>query len=398
MKPQDRLYLDYNAGAPTRPVVLGVVSKVFETFGNPSSVHGEGRSMRQFVENSRQIIGEHLACQPNQIIFTSSATEAANHALSPVIKVSGKETQISKLFVSATEHPCILAGGRFSSDNIEVVPVVESGVVNLDALEDALGNHDTDTGAPMVAVMLANNETGVIQPVGDVSELVRRHGGYLLVDAVQGLGKVDFSLDELDADFILLSSHKIGGPQGAGALVLGSEAVVPAPLLKGGGQEGFNRAGTENVAAIAGFGAAAESLPGAGQIEKISVIRDSIEEGLVTISMEMGEVVDAPVILGRNAERLPNTCCFAVPGIKAETALISLDLAGIAVSSGSACSSGKVRKSHVLSAMGASDDLAGSALRISLGPDNELEDSARFLDAWRNIVRNCIRDEIRMAV
>lgn len=398
MNPKSRLYLDYNAGAPVHPAVLDAVLRVMGQFGNPSSVHGEGRSMRQFIENARNALGESVKCPSEQIIFTASATEAANHALSPLIRVSGQETRISKLYVSAIEHPCVLSGGRFKPADVEIMPVLESGIVDLAALEDALGRHDASFGAPMVAVMLANNETGVIQPIGDAGEIVRRHNGYLVIDAVQGLGKINVSINELGADFVLLSAHKIGGPHGAGALVLGSEAIVPAPLIKGGGQETFNRAGTENVAAISGFGIAVEQMPDAVEREKISSIRDSIEDGLRTISIETGENVAAPVFFGRNEDRLPNTTCFAVPGIKAETALISLDLAGIAVSSGSACSSGKVRKSHVLSAMGASDELASGALRISLGTDNKTEDSVRFLNAWKDIVRICNRDEVPIAV
>ena len=261
-----------------------------------------------------------------------------------------------------------------------------------------MARHDAGPGAPMVAVMLANNETGVIQPINEVREIVRRHDGFLVVDAVQGLGKIDTSMDELGADFVLLSGHKIGGPQGAGALVLGSESIVPAPLLRGGGQEGFNRAGTENVAAITGFGVAVEQIPRTETNGKISAIRDSIEDGLRTISNAKGELAGKPVYFGQNVDRLPNTTCFAVPGIKAETALISLDLAGIAASSGSACSSGKVRKSHVLAAMGAADELASCALRISLGPESRMEDAARFLDAWEDIVRLCSREEIAVAV
>lgn len=354
--------------------------------------------MRKCIENARAILAESIQCSPGNIIFTSSATEAANHALSPVIRVSGRESRISRLYVSAVEHPCILSGGRFSPDDIETIPVLETGIVDLARLEEALSRHDADIGAPMVAVMLANNETGVIQPISEIREVVRRHDGYLVVDAVQGLGKIGTSMGELGADFVLLSAHKIGGPQGAGALVLGSDSIVPAPLLRGGGQESFNRAGTENVAAITGFGVAVEQLPNAESIGKISAIKDSIEDGLRTISNAKGELAEKPVFFGQDVDRLPNTTCFAVPGIKAETALISLDLAGIAASSGSACSSGKVRKSHVLAAMGVSGELASCALRISLGPESKMEEAARFLDAWKDIVRLCSREEIPMAV
>lgn len=398
MKPLRRTYLDYNAGAPLLPAARDAMSEILLFTGNPSSIHAEGRNMRKHVEHARSLIADHLGCLPGQIIFTSGATEAANQALSPAIQVSGRQTNASRLYVAATEHPCVLSGGRFDPSDIETVPVFENGVIDSDALDEILARHDATQGAPLVGVMLANNETGVIQPIGKVGEIVRRHGGYLVVDAVQGLGKIEIDLAGLGADFVLLSAHKIGGPQGAGALVLGSKSVSPASLLTGGGQESYHRAGTENVAAIAGFGAAVAQLSEKPDCGEIRALRDSMEAGLRTISMETGDDMAEPVVFSRDAERLANTICFAVPGISAETALISLDLAGIAVSSGSACSSGKVRKSHVLAAMGVPDDLAAGALRISLGANNDITDSRHFLDVWKNIVRHAAWSETRVAV
>ncbi|MEL7429176.1 MAG: aminotransferase class V-fold PLP-dependent enzyme, partial [Pseudomonadota bacterium] len=324
---------------------------------------------------------------PANVIFTSGATEAASHALSPHIRVGGKEVRLSRVYVGATEHPCVLGGGRFSSGQISFLPVDGRGLLDLQALEEALENKDAADGPFMVAVQLANSETGVIQPLPDVAEIVHRHSGFLLVDAVQGLGKHDFTLSETGADFLIVSSHKIGGPQGAGALVLANGDTSPLPLLTGGGQESYHRAGTENVAAIAGFGAACDwhRLNRTKNIHN-NTLRDSIEARLGTISLEAGNGVAQPVFFGDSAPRLGNTSCFSVEGIKAETALVGLDLEGISVSSGSACSSGKVKQSHVLAAMGADTQAMAGALRISIGWNSTEEEASRFLDAWKRII------------
>ena len=384
-----RAYLDHNASAPMGVEARAAMVAALETAGNASSVHAEGRAARAIVEKARRQLAEAVGVSAGQVIFNSGASEAAAHALSPVLRAGGAEIPVSRLYVGATEHACVLAGGRFAPEAIETLPVDATGMLDLAALKDALAGHDNAAGSPMVAVQLANNETGVIQPMEKIAELVHAHDGFLVVDAVQALGRVPLSVPELGAHFVLLSSHKIGGPQGAGALILGNGTISPVPLIRGGGQESFNRAGTENVAAIAGFGAAAEvAAETAGEMGAIAALRDSIETGITTICGEAGNKAGEPVFFGRDAAggRLANTSCFAVPGIRAETALISLDLAGVAVSSGSACSSGKVKKSHVLEAMGADDELAACALRVSAGPQSTGRDAEAFLGAFRNIV------------
>lgn len=393
----ERIYFDHNAGAPLLNEARTMMLDVLSTSGNASSVHHEGRQMRKHVEDTRHLLADRLGCSSSQIVFTSGATEAANQALSPMIRNKGAELHLSKLYVCATEHPCVLAGGRFEPTQIELLPVLASGRIDLDVLEHKLANHDHEAGSFMVAVMLANNETGVIQPIGEISEIVHRHDGLLLVDAVQGLCKFDFSLPELGADCLLVSSHKIGGPQGVGAFVSGKPGLSVAPLLKGGGQENYYRAGTENVAGIAGFGAALSAQSNFAARGEIRRLRDFLQAGIDTISNGKQGVAANPVVFGDTAERLDNTLCFAVPGVSAETALISLDLAGIAVSSGSACSSGKVRRSHVLSAMGVSDDLAAGAIRISIGHGTSEEHVRRFLDAWKDIMGRMARTQSRVA-
>ena len=390
----DRIYFDYNAGAPLLAEAREAMIETLSAAGNASSIHEEGRRMRKRIEAARRTLADRLGCDPDGIVFTSGATEAANHALAPLLRDNGREIALTKLYVGATEHPCVLSGGRFERNRVDVLPVQKCGRIDLEKLQERLASHDRDEGSFLVAVMLANNETGVIQPVGEVGEIVHRYGGFLLVDAVQGLGRIDFSLPELGADLLLVSSHKIGGPQGVGALASRTGPSVP-PLMTGGGQENYHRGGTENIAGIAGFAAALNAQPKAAARNEIRRIRDFLAAGIDTISKESGYA--QPVIFGDGAEKLDNTLCFCIPGIAAETALISLDLAGIAVSSGSACSSGKVSKSHVLAAMGVPDDLAAGAIRISLGQGTIEAHARRFLDVWRDIMGRMTRTELRAA-
>ncbi|MEM9331214.1 MAG: cysteine desulfurase family protein [Pseudomonadota bacterium] len=387
MAKKPRIYFDYNASAPLLDCARDAVIDLLAHAGNASSVHFEGRNARKHIEAARNALANSIDCNPANIVFTSGATEAANHVLCPIMRVNGQEVNVSQLYVASTEHPCILQGGRFRNDEILELPVLENGIIDLECLEKSLKNHNFETGLPLVAVQYANNETGVLQPISRVSEIVHDNDGLLLVDAVQALGKTPILMAETGADFLIVSSHKIGGPQGVGALVLANGNVSPSPLITGGGQENYHRAGTENVAAIAGFAAAIEwhSENLTKNIQKFE-LRDSIETGLSTISREAGNEISAPVVFGSSVERLGNTSCFSVPGVKAETALVSLDLDGIAVSSGSACSSGKVKKSHVLDAMGVQAEEMQGAVRLSLGWDSTDEEAGRFLEAWKKII------------
>ena len=264
MSQNERIYFDYNASAPMLDCARAAVHDALTWVGNASSVHFEGRNTRKHLENARKQVADLVEATTANVIFTSGATEAANHALSPVVRAGGQELSISKLYVGATEHPCVLNGGRFSKESLQHLNVDGNGLVDIAALRLSLEQHDYAAGMPMVAVQLANNETGVIQPVAEIASLVHSHDGFLVVDAVQALGKLPISMIETGADFLFLSSHKIGGPQGAGALVLANGALSPKPLFSGGGQESYHRGGTENIAAIVGFGAACVLTTGNG--------------------------------------------------------------------------------------------------------------------------------------
>lgn len=383
-----RSYMDYNASVPLLDDALQAMIDVLALHGNASSVHFEGREFRKIIEKSRLQLGKLIEAEANQIIFTSGATEAAMHALSPIIRIGGNEIKISKLYVSGVEHPCVLSGGRFAKSDMETLPVTGSGVLDLNGLKKAMETHDHSAGAAMVAVMLANNENGIVQPIEEISQIVHEYGAYLMVDAVQAVGKIPVSIATLGADFIILSSHKIGGPQGVGALILGNASLSPLPMMLGGGHENFQRAGTENVAAIAGFGAACDwQGKNASKNEFVRGLRDKIESGVKAIALEAGNEVAQPVIFGSNEQRLGNTSCFAQPGVMIDTAMIMLDLDGVSISSGSACSSGKVNTSHVLRAMGVEEDLAKGAVRVSLGWNSSETDTEKFLNTWKKLVK-----------
>jgi cysteine desulfurase len=369
----ERAYLDWNATAPLRPAARAAMLAAMEVTGNASSVHAEGRAARRLIEEARAGVAALAGAEPQNAIFSSGATEANMLALTPEI---GGAPRRDRLFVSAIEHPSVRGGGRFAAEDVEELSVTADGIVDLEALGAALAK----AKHPLVSVMVANNETGVVQPVREVAEIVHAAGGLLHVDAVQSAGRLPIGMAELGADLMSLSSHKIGGPQGAGALIRRT-GLSPEPLIRGGGQERGFRAGTENVAAIAGFGAAAEAaLTGlTTEPARMAVLRDRLEAEIQAITPNV-------VIFGERAERLPNTSLVAVPGTKAETALIAFDLNGIALSSGSACSSGKVQPSHVLAAMGVESDLARAALRISLGWETTESDLGKLLNAWKKVV------------
>jgi cysteine desulfurase len=320
-------------------------------------------------------------------VFTSGGTEANAFALSPTVHDGGGRP-CDVLLVSTIEHPSVLAGGRFGAENVVQVPVGPDGVAHLAGLEQQVATLTREGRRALVSLMHANNETGVVQPVAAAAAIVHAAGGLLHVDAVQTAGRIPCDINALGADLLTVSGHKLGAPKGVGALLRRSEAVRwPAPLIKGGGQERGTRAGTENVAAIAGFGAAAAAAAQdlAAEGRRIAALRDRLEAGL------KGEFPQT-VIFGAGAERLPNTTLFALPGIKAETAVIGLDLAGVAVSSGAACSSGKVAASHVLAAMGVPGALARGAVRVSLGYASGEADIERFLAAWRTLAETLFKD------
>lgn len=378
-----RTYLDHNATAPLRHAARAALAAALDRTGNASSVHAEGRAARTAVETARAEVAALFGADPRAVTFTGGATEAIALAQTPAISIGGRPHPCDVLLVSAVEHPAVRAGGRFSAGQVETVPVDGEGVVDLAALEAMLAGHRAAGRRALVSVMAANNETGVLQPLAAVAALVHAHDGILHSDAVQVAGRLPFDLAASGADLISVSSHKLGGPQGAGALIARSEELATEPLLKGGGQEGGRRAGTENVAAIAGFGAAASEARNeiANESQRLLRLRDAAEAGIRAAAPEA-------VILSAGGARLPNTLCFAVPGIAAETAIIAFDLEGVALSAGSACSSGKVGPSEVLKAMRAEPGIARGAMRLSIGWDTNESDISRFLEAWKRVYLN----------
>ncbi|TGQ48007.1 MULTISPECIES: cysteine desulfurase family protein [unclassified Mesorhizobium] len=368
-----RAYLDYNASAPLLAAARAAMVAALDVGANPSSVHAEGRAARRLIEEARRDMAALVNSKPEHVVFTSGATEAASTLLTPDWQMGRGSVRISRLYVSEADHPCLLNGGRFPAALVTRIGVDASGIADLDALAAALAAHDKADGLPLVAIHAANNETGVIQPVERIAEIVKAAGGILVVDAVQAAGRVLLDMSAGYADYLILSSHKIGGPKGVGAIVAAADLMMPNPLINGGGQEKGHRSGTENLAGISGFGAAAqEALIGLKTIDAVRQRRDEVEAIVKTL------VPDAE-IFGTGAQRLANTTFFAIPGVKAETAQIAFDLAGVALSAGSACSSGKVGPSHVLKAMGHSDSLG--ALRVSIGHATSTADIELFRSA-----------------
>jgi cysteine desulfurase len=381
----ERIYFDWNATAPLRAEARTAMVAALDLAGNPSSVHAEGRAAHNVVEKARESVAAAVGADPRCVTFTSGGTEANTLALGRVRVAGGPRRD--RLLVSAIEHPSVLAGGRFAADEVEQIPVTADGIIDLAALEKRLAT--PDSGNPLVSVMLANNETGVIQPVARAAEIVHAAGGLLHVDAVQGLGRVGIDINTSGADLLTLSGHKIGGPKGVGALIRRHRDLEIEPLINGGGQEARLRAGTENVAGIAGFGAAA-AISKADEIGHIRMLRDRIEDYLSGLFADI-------TIFGAASPRIPNTTLFAIPGVKAETAIIALDLEGIAVSSGAACSSGKVAPSHVLAAMGIPAELARGAIRLSIGHTTTARDVESFQNAWNKVLRPLLKDQRTIA-
>ena len=370
-----RAYLDYNATAPLRPQARAAMLAAMDCLGNPSSIHAEGRAARAIVEDARCAVARLVGVAPRCVVFASGGTEAANLALTPAIAAPGRRPP-ERLIVAAGEHPCVLNGHRFPPEAATTAPLAADGRIDLDALAALIASQPARP--PMLALQGANNETGVIQPVAEAAALIRDAGGVTVCDGVQLTGRESLAVAALGADFLVLSAHKFGGPKGVGALVAaGPELAIGAPLLRGGGQERGARAGTENVAAIAGFAAAARVAEAERLAEsaRLAALRDELAQRV------RASAPDA-AIFGESAPRLCNTLCFAVPGVAAATLVIALDLSGVAASAGSACSSGKVIRSHVLDAMGVAPDLAAGAIRLSLGWASGEDDVARFAESF----------------
>jgi len=372
-----RVYLDYNATAPLRPEARDAMLAAMATLGNPSSIHAEGRAARAVVEEARATIATAIGAEPRNVIFTSGATEAANLALTPHIQLGRDERPFDILLIAGGEHPCVHAGHRFPPESVEILPLTPQGRLSLDVLAAALMRH---SGRRVVlALQAANHETGAMQPVAEAAGLVHAAGGLLVCDATQAMGRADATFAELAADMIFFSAHKLGGPMGAGALAFGrGDLHIRETVLRGGGQERGRRAGTENISAIVGFAAAFGVACEEGKKEAIRLakLRDDVERRVT-------EILPQAEFLGAGVPRLANTSAFLAPGIPAQTLAMALDLEGVAVSPGSACSSGKAQASKVLAAMGRSEP---AALRISLGWSSTAMDVERLGDALGRVV------------
>lgn len=355
-------YCDYNATAPMRPVAAAAVVAALDGLGNPSSVHAQGRAAWAVVEQARLAVASLAGTATGGVVFTSGATEANNLAL--------RGFPDRRRIVSAIEHDSVLA----AAPDAVCVPALADGRIDLDALAAALAG---DARPALVSLMAANSETGVIQPVEEAVAMAHRHGALVHCDAVQAAGRVALAFDALDLDLMSLSAHKLGGPAGAGALVV-REGLSLVPQIVGGGQEKRRRAGTENVPGIAGFGAAAaEAADDVDAMERLAGLRDRFEAAVSAYA----------VVHGGQAPRLANTSCLSMPGIAAETQVMAFDLERIAVGAGSACSSGKITTSHVLAAMGVAPSLADEAIRVSFGWASRAEDVDRLVDAWMRLHR-----------
>lgn len=373
-----RIYLDYNATAPLRPESRDALLAALD-IGNPSSVHEEGRKARALVEAARADVARLVGAPAETVIFTSGGTEACNLALGLRQAPAG---EIKRLLVSAIEHSAVLAAAKESGLPVEELPVTPDGVLDLDALDAALAD---DTPA-LVCVMLANNETGVIQPIAEVAAKTRAHGSLLFCDGVQAAGKIDINLFALGVDALSLSGHKLGAPMGVGALVTRPAVVVP-PQLIGGGQELGRRAGSENISGITAFAAAARAaMRDLEAFADLADRRDEMEAALLAAQAQL-------VVYGKGVPRLANTSCFALSGLNAETLVMAMDLAGISVSAGSACSSGKVSRSHVLAAMQAEPHISKGVLRVSLGWQSRAEDTQKLVNEWSKLAGQTLAAE-----
>jgi cysteine desulfurase len=366
-----RTYLDHNATSPMRPEALAAYASALPVFGNPSSVHAEGRAARRLVEDAREAVAALVDAAPREIVFLSGGTEANNAIL---------WAWWDSLYVSAIEHISVLDPARNCGARLFVIRATSNGIVDPDDFAGLLEGHAVSSGRALVSVQLANNETGVVQPVARLAELARARGIAVHTDAVQAAGRMEVDFAALGVNFMTLSAHKLGGPKGVGALVI-REGAKLEPFLRGGGQERRMRAGTENVPAVAAFGAAARAaLAGlAEERRRIASLRDRLEKTALSIA-------PGAVVVGRGERRLCNTALIVVPGHSAEKLVIGLDISGVAVGAGAACSSGKVTTSHVLTAMGLPEKAAEGAIRVSLGWNTREEDVEAFLAAFSRIV------------
>ena len=373
-----RTYLDYNATAPLRPEAREALLAALD-IGNPSSVHEEGRKARALVEAARADVAALVSAPAETVIFTSGGTEACNLALGLRQAPAG---EIKRLLVSAIEHSAVLAAAEESVLPVELLPVTADGVVDMAALDAAL----QDETPALVCMMLANNETGTIQPIAGIAAKTRAHGSLLFCDAVQAAGKMPIDIFALGVDVLSLSGHKLGAPMGIGALVTRPAVVVP-PQLLGGGQELGRRAGSENISGIAAFAAAAKAaMRDLDDFANLADLRDDMEAALLAVQPQTE-------IFGKHADRLANTSCFALGGLNSETLVMALDLAGVAVSAGSACSSGKVSRSHVLAAMQAETHISKGVLRVSLGWQSNREDTEKLVDEWSKLAGRALAAE-----
>jgi cysteine desulfurase len=372
----DQVYLDYNASAPLCQDAKQAMIAAMDVAGNPSSVHASGRAARKIVDHARRTIADLVGGDSERIIFTSGGTEANNLALNGLEDVT--------VFTSAVEHPSVIE----ARSDAKRIPVDENGVIDLTALDAMLKDASEAGEKVLVSVMLANNETGVIQPVAKIGLLAREYGAKVHCDAVQALGRLPVDMGRLLVDMMSISAHKIGGPKGIGALAI-APGVMLVPQIRGGGQEKYRRGGTENVVGIAGFEAAAKRAEAnMAKMADIAAMRDRLETELASEAPEL-------LIAGKGTERLVNTSCLILPGMPGETQVMALDLAGVAISSGSACSSGKVRESHVLREMGVSEP--GSAIRVSLGLESTKDDIDTFIRVWSRMRGNAARKKARHA-
>jgi cysteine desulfurase len=389
--PASRAYLDHNATTPLRPAARAAMLAAMDLAGNASSVHAEGRAARNLIERARADVAAFAGTAAENVIFTSGATEALNLVLVPDMRIAGIDVHFDVLLIAGGEHVCVHEGHRFAQEHVEILPLTSAGEVDLAALDLALTGHAGRR--VMLALQAANNETGVIQPVAEAARRVHAAGGFVVCDVVQAAGRVEASFAALGADALAISAHKIGGPKGIGALCFAARRHhIDNRLLRGGGQERGARAGTENISAIAGFSAAIEAVAASAKAEaqRLAIWRDDVEAEIAAVAPQV-------LFFGATAQRLPNTSCFAVAGVDAQVLLMSLDVEGVAVSSGSACSSGKVKPSHVLAAMGVGPDLAKGAIRLSLGWNTRIEDLQMFMRAFEKSIRTIGARQVKPA-